>query len=117
VAPAEPEIQHPVPASDGNDALPALDDSSAPMQKALAELFGAESVERFIIPDDLIRHIVVSVDKPVGGEGCRKLRPSKSPVGGFMVSARKARWCSIPRTTSATSDGAVCCARRMHSAW
>src|SRR3954471_18995593 len=62
VMPAEPEIKHPVPAADGNDALPSLDDSSPSMKDALAELIGTGPVERFIIPDDLVRHSVVSID-------------------------------------------------------
>jgi hypothetical protein len=82
--PAEPAIKHPVPASDGNDALPALDDST--VQNALADLFGAESVERFIIPDDLIRHIVVSVDNLSEQRVAERLRPVKRPDGTFMVS-------------------------------
>jgi hypothetical protein len=83
--PAEPAIKHPVPASDGNDALPALDDSSVPLQNALADLFGAQSVERFIIPDDLIRHIVVSVDNLSEQKVAERLRPVKPPAGSFMV--------------------------------
>ncbi|MEJ0085151.1 MAG: DUF3014 domain-containing protein [Pseudomonadota bacterium] len=86
VTPAEPAIKHPVPASDGNDALPALDDSSVPMQNALADLFGVESVERFIVTDELIRHIVVSVDNLSEEKVAERLRPIKSPPGGFMVS-------------------------------
>jgi hypothetical protein len=84
--PDEPDIKHPVPASNGNDALPALDDSSVPMQNALADLFGVESVERFILPDDLIRHIVVSVDNLSEEKVAERLRPVKTPPGSFLVS-------------------------------
>jgi len=84
--PAEPAIKHPVPAADGDEALPALDDSSVPMQNALADLFGAESVERFIVSDDLIRHIVVSVDNLSEQKVAERLRPIKPPAGSFMVS-------------------------------
>jgi hypothetical protein len=85
VVPAEPAIKHPVPAADGNDAMPALDDSSVPMQNALTDLFGAESVERFVIPDDLIRHIVVSVDNLSEEKVVERLRPVKRPEGDFRV--------------------------------
>jgi hypothetical protein len=85
VAPAEPPIKHPIPASDGNDAMPALDDSTVPMQVALADLIGPESVERFIIPDDLIRHIVVSVDNLSEEKVAERLRPVKPPAGTFKV--------------------------------
>jgi hypothetical protein len=83
--PPEPEIKHPVPASDGNDALPALDDSSVPMQNALADLFGAESVERFVVTDDLIRHIVVSVDNLSEQKLAERLRPVRPASGGFVA--------------------------------
>jgi hypothetical protein len=85
VAPAEPAIKHPVPESDANDALPSLDDSSGPMQDALADLFGKEPVERFIIPDDLIRHIVVSVDNLTEPKVAERLRPVKAASGKFAV--------------------------------
>jgi hypothetical protein len=86
VTPAEPAIKHPVPPADGNDALPALDDSTVPMHNALADLFGAESVERFIVSDDLIRHIVVSVDNLSEEKVAERLRPIKRPIGEFVVS-------------------------------
>jgi hypothetical protein len=85
VAPPEPEIKHPVPAADGNDALPALDDSSLPMKNALADLFGAESVERFVVSDDLIRHIVVSVDNLTEQKLAERLRPVRPAAGGLVV--------------------------------
>ena len=44
------------------EPLPSLNDSDEPMQNALAGLIGKESVERFVITKDLVRHIVVSVD-------------------------------------------------------
>ena len=85
VAPAEPEIKHPVPVSDSNDALPSLDDSSAPLQNALTDLIGKESVERFVIPDDLVRHIVVSIDNLTEQKVAERLRPLKPVPGKFAV--------------------------------
>jgi hypothetical protein len=83
--PAEPAIKHPVPVPDGNDALPALDDSSVPMQNALADLIGAESVQRFVVSDDLVRHIVVTVDNLSERKVAERLRPIKPIPGGFVV--------------------------------
>jgi len=83
--PAEPPIKHPVPAGDGNDALPSLDDSSAPIQNALADLVGAESVERFIVSDDLVRHIVVTIDNLTEQKVAERIRPTKPVPGTFMA--------------------------------
>lgn len=81
----EPAIKHPVPSSDANDALPSLDDSSVPMQNALSDLIGKESVERFIISDDLIRHIVVSIDNLTEQKLAERLRPVKPAPGKFAA--------------------------------
>jgi len=83
--PDEPAIKHPVPAADGNDALPSLDDSSVPVQTALADLIGAQSVERFVVSDDLIRHIVVTIDNLTDEKVAERLRPVKPAPGRFMV--------------------------------
>jgi DUF3014 family protein len=83
--PAEPAIKHPVPAADGNDALPSLDDSSVPMQKTLADLIGAEAVERFVVTDDLVRHIVVTVDNLSERKVAERLRPVKPASGSFVT--------------------------------
>jgi hypothetical protein len=83
--PDEPAIKHPVPASDGNDAMPALDDSTVPMQNALADLIGAESVERFIVSDDLVRHIVTTVDNLSERKVAERVRPVKPAPGSFVA--------------------------------
>ena len=85
VPPVEPAIKHPVPASDGNDAMPALDDSSVPMQNALADLIGAESVERFIVPDELVRHFVTTIDNLSERKAAERLRPVKPAPGSFVA--------------------------------
>src|ERR1041384_4095560 len=54
-APEEPAIKHPLPAAEMDAALPALGDSDAPARGALGELIGPDSVDRFIVPGDLVR--------------------------------------------------------------
>ena len=85
VVPAEPPIKHPVAASDGNQALPSLDESSASMQNALSDLFGKQSVERYVVSDDLIRHIVVTVDNLTEPKAAERLRPLKPAPGKFVA--------------------------------
>ena len=61
-SPEEPAVKHPLPVPDMQEPLPTLDESDQPMQNALAAVIGQESVERFVITKDLVRHIVVSID-------------------------------------------------------
>ena len=63
VAPPEPAIKNPLPPSDTQQPLPKLEDSDAPMTSAVEDVLGKEAIERFVISKDLIRHIVVTVDR------------------------------------------------------
>ena len=65
--PETPEAAAPEGASDApdtvvNEPLPELEASDEAATAALRELFGAEPVEAFVIPRDLIRRIVLTVD-------------------------------------------------------
>ena len=63
---APPQIAHPVPVD--TDAgrpvppLPSLEASSAALQGALAATAGGADVTQYLVPDDLVRHLVVTVD-------------------------------------------------------
>src|SRR5271167_3145535 len=63
-APVEPAIQHPVPAGDSasQGPLPALGDSDPAIRDALGEVAGADAVAQYLVPDGIIRRIVVTVD-------------------------------------------------------
>jgi len=62
--PSEPAISHPVPtASAGSqESLPALNDSDASMLAALGAVAGAGNVKDYVVPENVIRRIVASVD-------------------------------------------------------
>jgi hypothetical protein len=83
--PEEPAIKHPVPASAKEEPLPPLDESDQPLQKALAGLIGQESIERFVVSKDLVRHIVVSVDNLPDQKVAQRIRPVKSIPDKFAV--------------------------------
>lgn len=83
--PEEPAVKHPLPASDKQDALPGLDDSDPPMQKELEGLLGKESVTRSIVPNELIRHVVVTIDNLSTEKVAERLRPIKPTPGTFAV--------------------------------
>src|SRR5271170_2802326 len=78
-APA-PAIANPVPAAGG--ALPALDQSDASLTGALADLMGAGAVSQYLLTDNLVRRIVVTVDnlpRPKLAVEQRPVRPTAAP--------------------------------------
>src|SRR5580693_2729906 len=63
--PSEPAIEHPVPQpgeSASRGPLPTLAESDPAMKDALGELAGSEAVMQYLVPDSIIRHIVVTID-------------------------------------------------------
>ena len=78
-APA-PAIANPVPTAGG--ALPALDQSDASLTGALADLMGAGAVSQYLLTDNLVRRIVVTVDnlpRPKLAVEQRPVRPTAAP--------------------------------------
>ena len=85
MAAEEPPIEHPMPAAETDVPLPPLAETDAPMRNALAELIGKESVEQFLVPDEVIRHIVVTVDNLPDVKVAERIRPVKKTPGEFTV--------------------------------
>jgi Protein of unknown function (DUF3014) len=81
----EPPIEHPLPESQTPEPLPPLAESDVPMRNALVELIGKESVEQFLVPDEVIRHIVVTVDNLPDMKVAERIRPVKKTPGEFIV--------------------------------
>jgi len=87
-AAAEPAIQHPMPAGTEAAALPALNDSDALVHDSLAGLLGREPVEQLLVPQNLVRHIVVTVDNLPRKKVAVDLRPLKPTPGQTQVAAQ-----------------------------
>jgi Protein of unknown function (DUF3014) len=81
----EPATHYPVPESSEPPAaaqpLPELNDSDQLVQDALAGLIGAESLKKFVVTQEIVRHIVVTVDNLPRKTLAIRLSPVK-PVGG-----------------------------------
>jgi hypothetical protein len=89
-APAKPE-HYPAPAA-GEEApakpLPALDESDGVLLAALAAVIGREAAGRFLVPERLVRNIVVTVDNLPRKSFAMRLSPLK-PVGGLLATTGK----------------------------
>jgi hypothetical protein len=65
--------------------LPGLNDSDGPFRDALAKALGLGPVSQFLLPNNLIRRIVATVDALDGPSVPAKVRPL-TPIGGaFLV--------------------------------
>ena len=87
-APQSPAIQHPVPASGASSAskpLPPLNASDATVLTALDTLIGHPAVVRFIVPKNVIRRVVVTVDSLPRAKVAADLRPIHPTPGATMV--------------------------------
>ena len=84
--PPEPAIKNPLPPTESQASLPKLEDSDQPMANALGEVLGKDAIERFVVPKDLIRHIVVTVDNLAEEKVAERIRPVKRVPGSFVVS-------------------------------
>jgi hypothetical protein len=78
--PTEPQTLHPVPdapvGAKESTPLPALNDSDPALLASLGDVFGAQTVKKYLLPENLVRRIVVTVD----ALGRPKLAPQKDPV-------------------------------------
>lgn len=91
VVPAqEPEerIEHPVPAVEtaGPKApLPELNESDKSVSDALGEAAGGAAVTQYLVPENIIRHIVVTVDNLPRQKVAVDKRPVGPAAGTFMA--------------------------------
>lgn len=84
---AQPAIEHPVPQA-GEAAsvpLPALSDSDPAMKDALGEVAGSDAVMQYLVPDNIIRHIVVTIDNLPRQKVPVERRPTVAVAGAFLA--------------------------------
>jgi hypothetical protein len=81
-------IQHPVPAGAAEAALPALNQSDQVVRDSLAGVLGSKSFEQLIVPENIVRHIVVTVDNLPRKKVAVDLRPIKATPGNTVVSSQ-----------------------------
>jgi hypothetical protein len=84
-APAEPEVQYPVEAAPAPEPLPSLDQSDESVLKALGGVIGKAPVEQYVVPEGVIRKIVVTIDNLPTTKVAERLRPVKPVEGRFAA--------------------------------
>ena len=87
-AAAEERDHHPLAdsAQASNKPLPKLNDSDSDFTAALTEFFGQKPIEQMLVPENVIRNIVVTVDNLPRNKVAEQLRPVK-PVPGQTATA------------------------------
>jgi hypothetical protein len=91
---AEPAIQHPLPAgqdSASKTPLPALADSDAALSDALGQVAGALAVKEYVLPENIIRHLVVTIDNLPRQKVAVDKRPTAAPAGTFAANGDELR--------------------------
>lgn len=86
--PAEAQISHPVPVEAGAQALPALNDSDQVVHDSLAGVIGRDPVEKFLVPQNIVRHFVVTVDNLPRKKVAVDLRPVKVTAGQTVTATQ-----------------------------
>ena len=78
--PAPPAIEHPLSAADDQASkapLPALSDSDPALLEALRAAVGTAAVKDYLVPENIVRHMVVTIDNLPR----QKVAVDKRPVG------------------------------------
>ena len=85
-ASVEPSIQHPIAQSEAEpeEPLPSLEESDDEVQTLLSELFG-RPLEQFLVPNNIIRHTVATIDNLPRKKAAVQRRPIKPMPGEFIV--------------------------------
>ena len=84
----EPSVAHPLPQAGGAAALgplPDLPNSDPPLRDALAQLAGADAVKNYLVPEDVIRKMVVTIDNLPRQKVAVDKRPINAVAGSLAV--------------------------------
>jgi hypothetical protein len=87
--PAEPAIEHPLPPAQDEPAsktpLPTLADSDPALSSALSGVMGAAAVKDYLLPENMIRHLVVTIDNLPRQKVAVEKRPTVAIAGSFLA--------------------------------
>jgi hypothetical protein len=80
-AATEPAVRNPIPESGDTKPLPPLKASDPDVRESLVGVFGAQAISQFLVPENVVRHIVVTVDNLPRKKVAIELRPVKPTPG------------------------------------
>jgi hypothetical protein len=87
-AATEPAIRNPIPETTDTKPLPPLKESDPDVRGSLVGVFGAKSIAQFLVPENVVRHIVVTVDNLPRKKVAIELRPVKPTPGTTAVATQ-----------------------------
>jgi Protein of unknown function (DUF3014) len=79
-----PPVHHPIEDAAPDQPLPALADSDAPVQESLAGVFG-RNLDPFLVTQNIVRHVVVTVDNLPRKKTAVNLWPVKPMTGELAI--------------------------------
>jgi len=82
--PAPQGPQNPVPAPSEAPPLPGLKDSDPALRDALSALIGSSALRLYLVPEEIVRHIVATIDNLPRKSYAARLNPVKGP-GGLLA--------------------------------
>src|SRR5512142_1260818 len=85
-AATEPAVRNPIPETADARPLPPLKQSDPDVRQSLVDVFGAKAVTQFLVPDNIVRHIVMTVDNLPRNTLAIEPRPIK-PTPGTTATA------------------------------
>jgi hypothetical protein len=85
-AATEPAVRNPIPETSDAKPLPPLKESDPDVRQSLVSVFGAKTISQFLVPENVVRHIVVTVDNLPRKKVAIELRPVK-PTPGATATA------------------------------
>ena len=104
---APPPVANPIPAEPaGAAALPALNDSDQLVRDSIAGVIGNAPVAQYLVPQNIVRHIVATVDNLSRRKVAVELRPIK-PTPGQAVTTSQGDVVALSEANFARYDGVV----------
>ena len=83
---AEPAIRHPLEvATDGPAALPSIENSDSMMRDSLSRLIGGKAFADIVVPYQLVRRIVATVDNLPRRTAATRAMPLNAVPGAFAA--------------------------------
>jgi flagellar basal body-associated protein FliL len=80
-------IQHPIPGAGADSAaLPALNQSDQAVKDSIVGILGSKPVDQFLVQENIVRHIVVTIDNLPRKKVAVDLRPVKPTSGETAIS-------------------------------